>query len=81
MVLDWEPRIGGGTLNAPLVNYYEHGLTFARSLEFYNTTLLWQWLRIPGDVAFAIAALLMAYDFAMKFKLFFSKSNKNIARQ
>ena len=52
---------------------YEHGLTFARSLEFYNTTLLWQWMRIPGDVVFAIAALLMAYDFVAKLKLFFSK--------
>jgi len=57
---------------------YEHGLTFARSLEFYNTTLLWQWLRIPGDVAFAIAALLMAYDFVMKFKFSFSKNDNNL---
>lgn len=50
---------------------YEHGLTYARSLEFYNTTLIWQWLRIPGDVVFAIAALLMAYDFLGKFRHFF----------
>lgn len=57
---------------------YEHGLTYARSLAFYKTTLLWQWLRIPGDVVFAIAALLMAYDFTMKFKHYFSKTNHSI---
>lgn len=60
---------------------YEHGLTFARSLEFYNTTLLWQWFRILGDVVFAIAAMLMAYDFVMKFKLSFSKNNNNLSRR
>jgi nitric oxide reductase subunit B len=45
---------------------YEHGFAYARSLDFYNTTLLWQWLRFPGDVVFAVAAILMAIDFAMK---------------
>jgi nitric oxide reductase subunit B len=28
--------------------------------------LLWQWLRLPGDVVFAIGALLMAWDFVIK---------------
>ncbi len=45
---------------------YGHGLAYARSLQFYDTTLLWQWLRFVGDVPFAIAALLMAYDFIVK---------------
>jgi nitric oxide reductase subunit B len=45
---------------------YEHGLAYARSLAFYDTTLLWQWLRFVGDVPFAIAALLMAFDFIVK---------------
>ncbi len=45
---------------------FEHGLAYARSAEFYNTTLLWQWLRLPGDVLFAIGALLMAWDFIIK---------------
>ncbi|HEU0155884.1 MAG TPA: cbb3-type cytochrome c oxidase subunit I [Stellaceae bacterium] len=45
---------------------FEHGLAYARSLEFYETTLLWQWLRFVGDVPFAIAALLMAFDFIVK---------------
>jgi nitric oxide reductase subunit B len=45
---------------------YEHGLAYARSLEFYNMTLLWQWLRFVGDVPFALAALLMAFDFIIK---------------
>ncbi len=45
---------------------HEHGLAYARSVEFYNSTLVWQWLRLPGDVVFAIAALLMAWDFLLK---------------
>ncbi len=49
-----------------LAAVYEHGLAYARSLEFYDTTVLWQWLRFVGDVPFAIAALVMAYDFIAK---------------
>ena len=45
---------------------YTHGFAYARSLEFYDTTVLWQWLRFVGDVPFAIAALLMALDFILK---------------
>ncbi len=45
---------------------YQHGLAYARSLAFYNQTLLWQWLRFPGDVVFAIGALVMAWDFIAK---------------
>lgn len=58
---------------AQLMDVYQHGLAHARSLEFYNTTLLWQWLRTPGDVVFAIGALLMAYDFIIKLRPFFPK--------
>ena len=45
---------------------YEHGLAYARSSTFYNTTLFWQWMRLPGDVVFAVGALLMAWDFFVK---------------
>ena len=45
---------------------YEHGYAYARSLKFYDTTLLWQWLRFPGDVVFAAGAVLMALDFLLK---------------
>ncbi|MHB8425478.1 MAG: nitric-oxide reductase large subunit [Gammaproteobacteria bacterium] len=45
---------------------YTHGYAYARSLQFYDKTLLWQWLRMPGDVIFAVGALLMAYDFLHK---------------
>ncbi|HYL48065.1 MAG TPA: cbb3-type cytochrome c oxidase subunit I [Stellaceae bacterium] len=45
---------------------YEHGFAYARSLGFYDTTLLWQWLRFVGDVPFALAAILMAWDFLIK---------------
>ncbi|HVZ69443.1 MAG TPA: cbb3-type cytochrome c oxidase subunit I [Rhizomicrobium sp.] len=49
-----------------LVAVYEHGLAYARSMDFYNTTLFWQWMRLPGDVVFALGALLMAWDFIVK---------------
>jgi len=52
---------------------YKHGYAFARSLKFYDTTMLWQWLRFPGDVAFALGALLMALDFLIKLKPFFRR--------
>ncbi|MGH6888734.1 MAG: nitric-oxide reductase large subunit [Rhizomicrobium sp.] len=47
---------------------FEHGLAWARSNAFYSTTLFWQWMRLPGDVAFAIGALLMAWDFFDKLR-------------
>ena len=49
-----------------LAAVFEHGLAYARSVEFYNETLLWQWMRLPGDVVFAAGALLMAWDFIIK---------------
>jgi nitric oxide reductase subunit B len=45
---------------------FEHGLAYARSTEFYSKTLFWQWMRLPGDVAFAAGAVLMAWDFVVK---------------
>ncbi len=49
-----------------LIAVFEHGYAYARSLEFYDTTIFWQWMRLPGDVIFAIGALLMAWDFIVK---------------
>ncbi len=51
---------------AQLDAVFEHGLAYARSAAFYNTTLFWQWMRLPGDVVFAAAAVLMAGDFITK---------------
>jgi nitric oxide reductase subunit B len=56
-----------------LAAIYEHGYAYGRSLEFYDTTLLWQWLRTPGDVFFAIGALLMLIDFLRKLRLVFMR--------
>jgi nitric oxide reductase subunit B len=50
---------------------FEHGLAYARSVKFYDETLLWQWMRFPGDVVFAVAALLMAWDFLIKLGPFY----------
>lgn len=49
-----------------LAAVYEHGFAYARSVDFYNSVLLWQWMRLPGDVVFAIGALMMAWDFVIK---------------
>jgi len=81
---------GGGTLSAPLVNYYEYGTfltlnrahtalfgafvpAYARSQEFYDATRFWQWMRFPGDVVFALGALLMAWDFIVKLRPLFPR--------
>jgi nitric oxide reductase subunit B len=53
---------------------YEHGLAYARSNAFYGTTLLWQWMRLPGDVVFALGALLMAWDFIVKLRPLYPRS-------
>jgi len=53
-----------------LMAVYEHGYNYARSLEFYNTTLLWQWMRMPGDIVFALGAVLMAWDSIRKIRPF-----------
>jgi nitric oxide reductase subunit B len=53
---------------------FEHGLAYARSSDFYGTTLFWQWMRLPGDVVFAIAALLMAWDFTVKLRPLFPQT-------
>ena len=52
---------------------YEHGLAYARSQAFYDTTLFWQWMRMPGDIVFALGALLMAWDFLVKLRPFFPR--------
>jgi nitric oxide reductase subunit B len=49
-----------------LIAVFEHGFAYARSVTFYNQTLFWQWMRLPGDVVFAAGALLMAWDFISK---------------
>ncbi|MGH7116449.1 MAG: nitric-oxide reductase large subunit [Stellaceae bacterium] len=51
-----------------LAAVYEHGLAYARSQAFYDTTLFWQWMRMPGDIVFAVGALLMAWDFIVKLR-------------
>jgi nitric oxide reductase subunit B len=62
---------------------YEHGLAYARSTEFYSKTLIWQWMRLPGDVVFAAGALLMAWDFAVKSRplLFAAQEPPDLTRQ
>jgi nitric oxide reductase subunit B len=57
---------------------FEHGYAYARSKAFYSGTLLWQWLRLPGDVLFALGALLMAWDFIVKLRPLFPQAVERI---
>lgn len=50
---------------------YEKGFAYARSLEFYDGMVFWQWLRTPGDVVFAIGGILMAIDVILKLRRYF----------
>jgi nitric oxide reductase subunit B len=68
IVLNFFP-IGWPQLDA----VYEHGLAYARSQAFYDTTLFWQWMRMPGDIVFALGALLMAWDFTAKLRPLFPR--------
>jgi len=61
IVLNFYP-IGWPQLEA----VYTHGYAYARSLKFYDTTVFWQWMRMPGDIVFAAGAVLMAWDFLRK---------------
>ena len=61
-----------------LAMVYEHGLAYARSQAFYDTTLLWQWMRMPGDIVFALGALLMAWDFIVKLRPLLPKIVKGV---
>jgi nitric oxide reductase subunit B len=63
IVLNFFP-IGWAQLNA----VFEHGYAYARSGAFYDTVVLWQWLRIVGDIVFAAGAVLMAIDFMVKLR-------------
>ncbi len=47
---------------------FEHGLAWARSQEFYDSTLFWQWMRLPGDVVFSVGTFIMAWDFIVKLR-------------
>jgi nitric oxide reductase subunit B len=69
--------IGWPQLNA----VFEHGLAYARSVEFYNGTLFWQWMRLPGDVVFAVAALLMAWDFLVKLGPLYPRLVERVTRR
>jgi nitric oxide reductase subunit B len=46
---------------------YERGLAHARSQKVYGTAAIWQSMHFP-DVIFAFGALLMAWDFAVKWR-------------
>jgi len=43
-----------------------------------STTLFWQWMRLPGDVVFALGALLMAWDFIVKLRPLYPQAVERI---
>ncbi|MCF8567522.1 cbb3-type cytochrome c oxidase subunit I [Alicyclobacillus tolerans] len=63
LLLNFWP-IGFEQLNA----VYTHSYVYARSLAFYNKTLIWQWLRMPGDIFFGLGAVMMSWDIYRKLR-------------
>ena len=59
---------------------YEHGFAYSRSVAFYDQTLIWQWMRFPGDVVFAAGALLMAWDFLIKLRPLYPRLTERLPR-
>lgn len=45
-----------------------HGYWYARSLEFYNQMIAWQWGRLPGDVVFLVGIILAFVDIVQKLR-------------
>lgn len=70
-------QIGAGTIMA----VYEHGYAYARSSAFYETTRFWQWMRVPGDIAFATAAILMPADFILKLTPLYPRVGRLLGRK
>ena len=56
--------IGWPQLNA----VFEHGYAWARSQQFYDQYLFWQWMRLPGDVVFSAGGLIMCWDYLAKLR-------------
>ncbi len=56
-----------------VMDVYNNGFWHARSMDFYNTVVTWQWLRMPGDVIFAVGAVVMSVDFIIKARNFYKK--------
>ena len=45
-------------------------------IKFYNITLIWQWLRLPGDLVFSAGVFIMAFYFIRKIQ----QSRKNYGK-
>ena len=69
--------IGWPQLNA----VFEHGFAYARSMAFYDTTLIWQWMRLPVTCCSRVGALLMAWDFLVKLRPLYPKLVEAITRR
>ncbi len=52
-----------------LLAVYNHSYVYARSITFYDKTVFWQWMRLPGDVFFVIGAFLTAWDILQKVRI------------
>ena len=45
----------------------ENGFAYARSLAFYDSVTIFQWARLPGDLAYLAGALLLVVDLYRRF--------------
>jgi nitric oxide reductase subunit B len=53
---------------AQLAAVVEHGYSYARSLAFYDSVVVFQWLRLPGDLAFLAGGAIVLGDLIAKLR-------------
>jgi len=51
-----------------VVSTINHGYWYSRSLAFYDDWTLFQWLRMPGDIAFGLGGLILFADVVLKLR-------------
>jgi nitric oxide reductase subunit B len=58
----------------------ENGYAYSRSLAFYETVGIWQWARLPGDLAYLAGAVMLLADLARKFWIWRSLHREEVTR-
>ena len=53
---------------AQVASSISHGYWYSRSLAFYDDWTLFQWPRMPGDMLFGLAGVLVLVDLAGKLR-------------
>jgi nitric oxide reductase subunit B len=63
-----------------LIAVYTHSYEYARSIDFYNTQIFWQWMRLPGDIFFVVGAFLNSWDILQKVRILYNRRRQTNER-